>query len=561
MEVISNLRGRKLTNKNMIADLGKRFPSVIIIVIAIVFALLKYSHIPVGSFFDDAHYIVLAKSLYSGQGYRLISFPGAPIENAFPPGWPLLLGLFFQFAPFNLVVAKMPAFAFWAGSIFLARQIFADQLPPKYATIFLGLLALNPNLLGISGTVMSEPAYLFFSLVTIHLYKRWQAENRSIFHLLALIFLAIFTTAIRSIGISLLLAILLALVYQYRHIKRRYWLVLLGLLVSLISGLILFNQANGGFLIFSSLYSDHIFYISSNFVSFLKFWQYGAILPPNMIANAIVPIFDMDIFSTLFSSAIVQLFSLMMIVMILLGFFFSLKQAGITELYFIFYVAIFYFWSVYIQDIQPRIVIPLIPFMLFYFTRFILVATAQIKRIAANIRCELAAPILWSVLAISILFNLYSLQRPFNERVIDLSIGTSWLRENSAPDAIVMSTNPVPDYLYMQRRTVKYNRIDSIEIQLETKEVDYILIHPPLEQHGAEKAVDSFTENNILTYLKGNPTQFELLFHDQQASVWVFRVRPFQENNYPFVIPAKAGIHAFTGVDSCLRRNDSRGFG
>jgi HindIII restriction endonuclease len=45
------------------------------------------------------------------------------------------------------------------------------------------------------------------------------------------------------------------------------------------------------------------------------------------------------------------------------------------------------------------------------------------------------------------------------------------------------------------------------------------------------------------------------------ADAKAFRLRPFQENNYPFVIPAKAGIHAFTGVDSCLRRNDRLDFG
>ncbi len=37
--------------------------------------------------------------------------------------------------------------------------------------------------------------------------------------------------------------------------------------------------------------------------------------------------------------------------------------------------------------------------------------------------------------------------------------------------------------------------------------------------------------------------------------------RPKQENSYPFVIAAKAGIHAFRGMDSCLYRNDRQNLG
>ena len=66
------------------------------LLITLFLSLLRFNTIPVGTFFDDAHYLILAESLATGNGYNLINFPDMPPEDAFPPGWPLLL------APFSL---------------------------------------------------------------------------------------------------------------------------------------------------------------------------------------------------------------------------------------------------------------------------------------------------------------------------------------------------------------------------------------------------------------------------------------------------------------------------
>ena len=55
------------------------------------FGFLRFNSLQLGTSYDDAHYIILAESLSSGQGYQLINFPRPQIERAFPPGWPMLL--------------------------------------------------------------------------------------------------------------------------------------------------------------------------------------------------------------------------------------------------------------------------------------------------------------------------------------------------------------------------------------------------------------------------------------------------------------------------------------
>ncbi|MCA9926128.1 MAG: hypothetical protein KC421_27340, partial [Anaerolineales bacterium] len=145
-----------------------------ILIISMIMGIVRFNDIPVGSFFDDAHYLVLAKSLAAGSGYRLINYPYLPIEDAFPPGWPLLLTPLALIFPNSLLAPKLLAFVLWFGGILLAYRLFAKQLASPYAEILLALLAWNPQLIGMASTAMSESAYLFFSLLTLNLAQMWR---------------------------------------------------------------------------------------------------------------------------------------------------------------------------------------------------------------------------------------------------------------------------------------------------------------------------------------------------------------------------------------------------
>ena len=60
-------------------------------VVAVVAGLVAYSPAPVGGFGDDAVYVVTAKALATGEGYRFINLPGAPAATHYPPLWPAIL--------------------------------------------------------------------------------------------------------------------------------------------------------------------------------------------------------------------------------------------------------------------------------------------------------------------------------------------------------------------------------------------------------------------------------------------------------------------------------------
>ena len=90
---------------------------VMLISICALFGLVRFDSIQVGTFYDDGRYIILAESIATGQGYRLINFPYAPAEEAFPPGWPLLLAPFTHFFPGNYTLLKVLSFLFVLATI------------------------------------------------------------------------------------------------------------------------------------------------------------------------------------------------------------------------------------------------------------------------------------------------------------------------------------------------------------------------------------------------------------------------------------------------------------
>ena len=123
---------------------------------------------PVGIFHDDGVYLILAKSIANGDGYRYLHLPGAPIATHYPPIYPIFLALLWAIGSslsWNLTMlllanAALLAFATWAFARFVHQTL--GWSPLAAATLALaGTLSLP--LLQLTSLVMSE--VLFFALL------------------------------------------------------------------------------------------------------------------------------------------------------------------------------------------------------------------------------------------------------------------------------------------------------------------------------------------------------------------------------------------------------------
>jgi hypothetical protein len=157
------------------------WPAVVgVSALALIAGIAIVDSLPVGVFHDDAMYVILARSLASGQGYRYLNLPDAPWATQHPPGYPALLALVSWFAPAfpgNLVAFKVLNAVLGAASAVLVTMFArARALDPAWA-IALGVVsAVSIPMLLLSSMVLSEP--LFFLVVIALLVASEQFAER-----------------------------------------------------------------------------------------------------------------------------------------------------------------------------------------------------------------------------------------------------------------------------------------------------------------------------------------------------------------------------------------------
>ncbi|MCB0180861.1 MAG: hypothetical protein KDI62_21705 [Anaerolineae bacterium] len=496
-----------------------------LVTVSAVICLMRFNSIPVGAFFDDVHYIVLAESLSAGTGYRLVNMPGAPVEDAFPPGWPLLLTPLVTLFPENYTVLKLLSLLFWLASIPLMYWLFKTRLQPIYTLAIVALAAVNPSLVGMTGTVMSEAAYIFFSLMTLVLFEWWQQQERNqSVGLLILIGLTVFyTVMVRTIGISLLGALLLYLMFKYR----RFAISMVGLLLLVLGPIAWFNYQNGGVLIFSPLYYEHLIYVGANLAEYAQFWKYGSFISVEVASGALIPVLGTNFVSKMTTSGLNYGLGVALLACTIWGYFVSLRRFKVMDLYVTLYFGILYLWVVYTSGTshQTRLVIPMIPFLYFYLVQATSWGMNRFGASFPNYKSVVVVGLTCLIMLISLAFNYYELTSTIDNRVVTPSVGNLWLRQNTPPEAIVLSFDGISDYLYSHRRTKYFGPgITDLEQHVADNNIDYILIQPRLLEWGKGEQYDNYVTSTLLPYLISHPTKFKLVYENSVHHVMIFQV-------------------------------------
>jgi hypothetical protein len=182
-----------------------------------------------GAFHDDGIYVITAKALAQGQGYRLIYLPNSPIQTKYPILYPALLAVVWKLWPTfpdNLLLMK------WLSLLCGAATVGLSYLYVLRFGYFSRAIA------GISGLICAtSPIFLYFSTQTLSeipfallvILALWafDAQMEEPSHqgirqfflgvLLALPFLC------RSIGVTLVFAALLIQYYRGRPLR---WMAL-----------------------------------------------------------------------------------------------------------------------------------------------------------------------------------------------------------------------------------------------------------------------------------------------------------------------------------------------
>jgi Dolichyl-phosphate-mannose-protein mannosyltransferase len=136
-----------------------------------------------GSFYDDAIYVTAAKSLATGQGYRIISLPQDIAQTLIPPLYPFLLSLIWRANPhfpdntsWMMLLSAVASVAFLATSWrYLTTQGYANR---RQALAIIALAGINWRTMTVATGTISEVVFAFLAVATLLLAEKYENEQR-----------------------------------------------------------------------------------------------------------------------------------------------------------------------------------------------------------------------------------------------------------------------------------------------------------------------------------------------------------------------------------------------
>ena len=154
-----------------------RLGVVLVAALALAAGVAVIDNLPVGVMKDDGMYVILARSLVTGQGYRYLNLPGAPAATHFPPGYPALLALVSLVSPrfpANLAAFKLVNAALLAGAAVLVARLVRERIGSAPLGLVVGAVsAVSVPLLLLGSMVMSEPLFLVIVLALLAALERF----------------------------------------------------------------------------------------------------------------------------------------------------------------------------------------------------------------------------------------------------------------------------------------------------------------------------------------------------------------------------------------------------
>ncbi len=508
--------------------------------------LASISSFQVGSYQDDALYITLARSISQGQGFRRIELIGAPETTFVPFGYPLLLAPLVYLFPHSFLPLQLLSVAFALGNLGLIWVFLRRRVARFVAILILILYATQGGIVGHSALVMSETAFIFFTMIALVLLDIFEASTRIIsFAWLGLVLSASMAYFIRVPGIALVGGITVYL------LLRRHFAKAIAFMVPVFSLLVLWLIRN--WLVAGTLISKEYIEIAGrsgalDYVSQLLATMRGyfSILP-----DTLVPLLSPKILSALnaISLYIPPLFWTLVWFFVLVGCVQILQHHfGASEVYLVFMMGLLVLWGYE----QSRYLLPLVPLLYLYLILGLSkVLEWTIGRIHIPIRATHIIVLGFiGILLLNMARNVQGIiQNPIRSRIPDISLGATWIREHSSPDAIVMTSTPRSTFMYAERASLPYppKQITSTDVDaryvytelpkrspfetlnwaISRYAVNYLLIAPPLIASDGVLVpkLDDYMTTTVLPVVGNQPEQFRLVYENPDQQVFVYEVQ------------------------------------
>jgi len=171
---------------------------------------------------DAAQYIIIAKSLSQGQGFRMVNYPSAPGARI-APLLPLVLAAVYKLCGENIFCFRLIIFCFGLGTAVVFYRLFAARLQYETTDVFFLLsLFLSRLFFVYNFRILTDVPFMFLAGLSFLFFKKYQDSDSVVnkYGILTLLF-SLFTYFCRYIGVLVLLAIVAALLADRKRLSRK----------------------------------------------------------------------------------------------------------------------------------------------------------------------------------------------------------------------------------------------------------------------------------------------------------------------------------------------------
>ena len=493
----------------------KKFFLGILIVYIITCGLLLNPDPPLTN--DGPYYLLLSQSIVSHQGYRDIFHPAEMVDVEYPPIYPLLLAFILIILPKTVVGLKFLSLLFGVASLIIIYYFFADKyeyLPDlKFFTIkfktkiyslsfitypLLLLLLTFSNLwfLVFSITIAPEVVYLFFSLLSLIFLEKWIDEGNYFNRYLLFTVLSITVSFyIKALALALILSGSSYLFVRKDYKKGFLFLITTGFAIlpwiirnRIINKTSLSLDYIGQFLTGHQLnlldMGKTIFFNLTHYIHAV----FTLLIPGYFLGKSGFQ--GEEAFSFLYSflgkkeyfdpqslNTLTLFITLLLSVIIGIGFIKQLKKKKLPEVYVLSYLFILFLFprGFYISS-SNRYLLPLLPFIVHYFLNGIFLLESWRLKVKQPCCLNLRSNLVWILCFILVVANLipaaYMIRgnisylgnykflsieerKDYHSRwLLDYFTPAAWIRENTPVNSVVMHCFPPAFYLKSNRKSV-----------------------------------------------------------------------------------------------------------
>jgi hypothetical protein len=500
--------------------------------VCLLLCLLSFEVFQVGTWWDDAYYVVSARALAAGHGYSLINYPDARAATVFPPGFPVLLVLSSLVMPDSFSALKVVSLLLTLAALPLWLCILRYRLPTEHASLVMLCAATNPLIVTFANLIMSEAAFFFFLACVLLVSEKVAASTTMAWRwslLLTSLLVALYF--LRTIGVVFAISTVLYLLLR-RSTKSAIVVSIGWVLPALLWA---WRNASYGGGILSPVYERELIagYEKAPPINGLtdiidrvvqSFYNYTTSIIPEALGLGASNTTMSDLAVIPGSTGLVFAISLASSLLVLLGLSACLRRSiRHTEIALGLYLSALlvwpWNWTKYLHPVLPLLYACLLVGLLAGGTVISQLMPRRTRLVG------LARVVLIGLIAVNLVKDQKELQNPMRNRITDISIGATWIAANTPVHSVVMSPIPLQHALYAQRWTIDipWSAGDGhLWSAVQQSDADYIIVAPPVLSQRTT-TLDSAVQE-LAAMLDDHPASFPVVFLSPEHNVRVYHV-------------------------------------